>query len=150
MLQQNSGGFEQLDDVLDGVVGFVEGRFEFAVWLWGCSGSMVTEAVGERAAELLAKKDKQEGDFGVFLCQPISVSLPVAGEQPIDASAPGCLAIEELPTQRSARTMAYDAAADRIYLVAAEFGPRPEPTPENPRQRPPMIPGSFSVLVVGR
>jgi YVTN family beta-propeller protein len=68
----------------------------------------------------------------------------------IDASAPGYPAIESLPTQRSARTMTYDPAADRIYLVAAEFGPRPEPTPENPRPRPPVIAGSFTVLVVGR
>jgi hypothetical protein len=33
-----SSNFEQLDDVLDGVVGFNEGRFEFAVWPWCCSG----------------------------------------------------------------------------------------------------------------
>ncbi len=68
----------------------------------------------------------------------------------IDAGAPGYPAIEELATQRGARTMAYDSAADRIYLVTAEFGPRPEPTPENPRPRPAIIPGSFVVLVVGR
>jgi YVTN family beta-propeller protein len=68
----------------------------------------------------------------------------------VDASAPGYPTIESLPTQRGARTMAYDAASDRIYLVTAEFGPRPEPTPENPRPRPPILPGSFTVLVVGR
>jgi DNA-binding beta-propeller fold protein YncE len=58
--------------------------------------------------------------------------------------------IESLPTQRGARTMAYDAATDRVYLVTADFGPRPEATAENPRPRPPMIPGSFTILVVGR
>jgi YVTN family beta-propeller protein len=68
----------------------------------------------------------------------------------IDAKAPGYPAIEELATQRGARTMAYDSAADRIYLVTAEFGPRPAPTPENPRPRPAIVPGSFVVLVVGR
>jgi YVTN family beta-propeller protein len=68
----------------------------------------------------------------------------------VDAGAPGYPTIESLPTQRSARTMAYDSAADRVYLVAAEFGPRPEPTATNPRPRPPVLPGSFVVLVVGR
>jgi YVTN family beta-propeller protein len=68
----------------------------------------------------------------------------------IDAAASGYPAIESLPTQRGARTMAYDAAADRIYLVTGEFGPRPDPTPENPRPRPTIVPGSFVVLVVGR
>jgi len=68
----------------------------------------------------------------------------------VDASAPGYPTLQNLPTQKSARTMAYDPATDRIYLVAAEFGPRPAATPENPRPRPTIVPGSFVVLVVGR
>lgn len=68
----------------------------------------------------------------------------------VNAATKDYPAIETLPTQKSARTMIYDADADRIYLVAAEFGPKPAPTPENPRGRPPVIPGSFVVLVVGR
>jgi DNA-binding beta-propeller fold protein YncE len=68
----------------------------------------------------------------------------------VDAGAPGYPTIETLTTQRSARTMAYDSAADRVYLVAAEYGPRPEPTAANPHPRPAIVPGSFVVLVVGR
>jgi YVTN family beta-propeller protein len=68
----------------------------------------------------------------------------------IDAATPAYPAIEDLPTQAGARTMAYDAATDRIYLITAEFGPRPDPTPDNPRPRPAIVPGSFVVLVVGR
>jgi len=68
----------------------------------------------------------------------------------VDASAPGYPTVESLPTQRGARTMYYDAATDRAYLVTAEFGPRPDPTPENPRPRPAIVPGSFVVLVIGR
>ena len=68
----------------------------------------------------------------------------------IDAGAAGYPTIESLPTQRGARTMAYDSLADRVYLVTAEFGPRPDPTPENPRPRPAVVPGSFTVIVVGR
>jgi hypothetical protein len=40
-----SSGFEELKDVLDEAVGFLEGRFEFAVWPWRRSGPMVKEAV---------------------------------------------------------------------------------------------------------
>jgi DNA-binding beta-propeller fold protein YncE len=68
----------------------------------------------------------------------------------IGAAAPGYPTIQSLPTQRGARTMAYDSAADRIYLVTAEFGPRPDPTPDNPRPRPTILPGTFTVIVVGR
>jgi YVTN family beta-propeller protein len=58
--------------------------------------------------------------------------------------------IQTLTTERSARTMALDAKTHSIFLVAAELGERPAPTPEQPRPRPPVVPGSFSVLVVGR
>jgi hypothetical protein len=43
-----------------------------------------------------------------------------------------------------------DSGADRIYLVTAEFGPAPAPTADTPHPRPPVIPGSFTVIVVGR
>jgi YVTN family beta-propeller protein len=68
----------------------------------------------------------------------------------VNASASGYPTIQNLPTQKGARTMAYDAATDRIYLVTAEFGPLPAVTPENPHPRPAIVPGSFTVLVVGR
>ena len=58
--------------------------------------------------------------------------------------------IQSLPTRRGARTMTYDPATDRAYLVTADFGPRPAATAENPHPRPPMIPGSFEIIVVGR
>ena len=68
----------------------------------------------------------------------------------VDGSKADFPTVETLPTERSARTMAYDTVADRVYLVSAEFGPRPAPTADNPRPRPPVVPGSFTVIVVGR
>ncbi len=57
--------------------------------------------------------------------------------------------VENVTTQRSARTMALDEKTHRVFLAAAEFGPRPSPTADQPRPRPPMIPGSFTILVYG-
>jgi DNA-binding beta-propeller fold protein YncE len=68
----------------------------------------------------------------------------------VDAGVPGYPTIEKLATERGARTMAYDPKADRLYTVTAEFGPRPAPTAENPRPRPAVVPGSFTVIVAGR
>ena len=68
----------------------------------------------------------------------------------IDAASPEYKTVEMLPTQAGARTMTYDEATDRVYLVTAEFGPRPAATAENPRPRPAMLPGTFTVIVVGR
>jgi YVTN family beta-propeller protein len=68
----------------------------------------------------------------------------------IDAAAPSFPTIESLTTQAGARTMTYDPSTDRVYLITADLGPRPDPTPANPRPRPPVIPGTFTVIVVGR
>jgi DNA-binding beta-propeller fold protein YncE len=51
-------------------------------------------------------------------------------------------------TQKSARTLALNPDNHQIYLVAAEFGPAPAPSTEQPHPRPPVLEGSFSVLVV--
>lgn len=58
--------------------------------------------------------------------------------------------VQTLQTQKSARTMAVDPATGRVYLAAAQIGPRPAATPENPRPRPKIAPDSFVILVVGR
>ncbi len=68
----------------------------------------------------------------------------------VDASKPDYPTIESLPTQRGARTMTYDPSTDRAYVVTAEFGPRPAPTADNPRPRPTILPGSFTVIAIGR
>ena len=56
--------------------------------------------------------------------------------------------VSNVPTQTSARTMAMDPGGN-VYLAAAQFGKRPAPSAANPRGRPPLLPGSFVILVVG-
>src|SRR5579863_1486945 len=68
----------------------------------------------------------------------------------VDTSKPDYPTLESLSTQRGARTMTYDPGTDRAYVVTADFGPRPAPTAENPRPRPAIMPGSFTVIVIGR
>ncbi len=58
--------------------------------------------------------------------------------------------VENVPTQKSARTMTLDPKTHEVFLVAAQFGPRPAATPETPRPRPPILPNSFVVLIYGR
>jgi YVTN family beta-propeller protein len=57
---------------------------------------------------------------------------------------------DNISTKAGARTLALDSARQRIYLVTASFGPRPAATAEQPRPRPPMLPGTFTLLVVER
>jgi DNA-binding beta-propeller fold protein YncE len=57
--------------------------------------------------------------------------------------------VENVQTAPGARNMGLDPASHRIYVVSSKFGAVPaESTATNPRRRPPVIPGSFFVLVV--
>jgi len=55
--------------------------------------------------------------------------------------------VENVTTQRGARTMAVDPQTHNVFLVTAEFGPPPAPTADRPHPRPTMLPGSFTLLV---
>jgi DNA-binding beta-propeller fold protein YncE len=68
----------------------------------------------------------------------------------IDAKDPSYKVVQSLATQKGARTMAFDSSNGRVYLVTAEMGPRPAPTEAAPHPRPPVLPGSFQILVVER
>ena len=56
--------------------------------------------------------------------------------------------IETIPTQKGARTIAIDKTTHKLYLSAAEYGQKPEPTAENPKPRASIIPNSFVVFVI--
>jgi hypothetical protein len=58
--------------------------------------------------------------------------------------------LENVATQKGARTMGLDPKTHEVYLVTADFGAAPAATAENPHPRPTMVPGSFVVLVYGK
>lgn len=68
----------------------------------------------------------------------------------VKEESPGKFSAENVPTQKGARTLALDAKTHNVFVVTAQFGPRPEPTTDNPHPRPPMVPDTFVVLVVGK
>ena len=73
-------------------------------------------------------------------------TLTVAQESPGD----GFHVVENVPTQTGARTMALDRKSHAIYLATADFEPVPSPVPGQPRQRPKIVPGSFTILKFAR
>ena len=58
--------------------------------------------------------------------------------------------VENVRTARGARTMELDPRTHRLYTVTADFGPVPQGAPAGPRRRPPLVPGSFRLLVLER
>src|SRR5262245_1905311 len=67
----------------------------------------------------------------------------------VDASGSTARVIGTVQTEPGARTMAFDPETQHLFLVTAQFGPTPAATPENPRAKPPTIPGTFALLIFG-
>ncbi|HEY0785556.1 MAG TPA: YncE family protein [Acidobacteriaceae bacterium] len=68
----------------------------------------------------------------------------------VDASGSDFKTVQQVPTEKGARTMAFDPSNGKLYVVTAQFGPRPAPTTDNPRPRPAILPNSFMVIVLSR
>lgn len=59
--------------------------------------------------------------------------------------------VENVKTQRGARTMTLDPKTHNVFLVTADLGPALPPTPEVPDPpHPSIFPGTFVLLVFGR
>jgi YVTN family beta-propeller protein len=58
--------------------------------------------------------------------------------------------LENVATQRGARTMALDPKSHEVYLVTADFAPAPPSANENPRPRIMAVPGTFVVLIYAK
>ena len=57
--------------------------------------------------------------------------------------------VDNVATMQGARTMELDPRSHRLYTVSAQFGPAPAAVAGR-RTRPPMIPGTFTLLVLER
>jgi YVTN family beta-propeller protein len=126
----------------------VPGHRLFAV----CDGKKMA-VVDSNSGKMLATPTIGDGPDAANYSPSRNLAFASAGEgvlSVVDASNSSYSTVESLPTQRGARTMTYDPSTDRLYVVSAEFGPRPAATTENPRPRPAIVPGSFTIIVIGR
>jgi DNA-binding beta-propeller fold protein YncE len=117
-----------------------------------CDGNKMS-VVDAKTGHVLATPSIGDGPDGAGFSSAHQLAFASSGDgilSVVDASNPAYKTIQSLVTAPRARTMNYDPGTDRIYLVTAEFGPVPAPTAANARPRPPVIPGSFTVIVVGR
>lgn len=117
----------------------------------GCGGSKTMAIVDYRAGTLLATVAVGAGVDASGFDPATGLSFASAGDGTLAVvreDTPGHFAATMVPTVRGARTMALDERTHRIYLSSAEYGPMPAPTTDRPNPRPPVIPGSFTILVV--
>jgi len=60
-------------------------------------------------------------------------------------------AVEQtLATPPRARTIAFDEKTGHILTITADFGPAPATVPGQKPARPPMLPGTFKIIVIGK
>jgi len=106
------------------------------------SGKFVTEVPIGRGVDGAAF-DARQGL--VFAPAGADSSLGVIHED-----APDQYSVQNITTERGARTLALDESSGTVYLPTSDFGPPPPPTADRPNPRPSIAPGTFRVLVVGR
>jgi hypothetical protein len=70
----------------------------------------------------------------------------------IKENSPASFTVEEnLPTMPMAKTLTFDGKTQHVLLIGAEQTPPPNPPPAGGRGgRGQMVPGSFSIVVVGK
>jgi DNA-binding beta-propeller fold protein YncE len=122
--------------------------------LWvGCGGNKAMAIVDYRTRRLLATIPVGEGVDASDFDPATGLAFASAGDGTlaiVREDSPNHFVVESVPTARGARTMALDLRTHRIYLSSAQYGPMPAPTADRPRPRAPIIPGSFTILVVDR
>ena len=84
-----------------------------------------------------------------------AISAEYAGSMTfIKENSPTSFAVEQtVQTMVGAKTLALDTKTNHVFTMAAEFGPPPPNAPPGPAGRPargPIVPGSFSILMVGK
>src|SRR6516164_2170853 len=72
-----SGG-QEIDDLLNGVVGAVVGGFEFARWLVSGIWAVMEAAVGERSAQPFVEEEEKQGYLDSFWREAVGVAGAVA------------------------------------------------------------------------
>lgn len=84
-----------------------------------------------------------------------AISAEYAGSMTfIKENSPTSFVVEQtLQTMVGAKTLTLDTKTNRLFTMAAEFGPPAPDAPSGPAGRPargPMVAGSFSILMVGK
>jgi DNA-binding beta-propeller fold protein YncE len=104
------------------------------------SGKNIARIVIGRGADAMG----YDADLGLlFSANGIDGTLTVIHQESPDEYR----VLATVTTQVSARTMALDPGTHKVYLAAAQFGPPPAATTEQPAPRGGIVPDSFLILV---
>jgi len=118
----------------------------------GCGGNKTMIVLNAVSGAILAKFPIGDCD-GVGFDPELKLAYSSNGEGTIsvvrELSADKFEFVENIPTERGARTIAVDERTHKLYLPTAQLKPV-EPTADNPHPRPMQVPGTFHIVVVGK
>ncbi|MFL6228246.1 MAG: YncE family protein [Pyrinomonadaceae bacterium] len=118
----------------------------------GCGGNKLMAVVNADTGKLVTTLPVGAGVDAAGFDPETSLAFASGGDGTLavvhEDSPDKYTVVENATTQRGARTMSLDTKTHRVYLVTAEFGPPPAATPERPRPRPSVVPGSFTLIVM--
>ena len=119
----------------------------------GCSNKLMA-VVNADSGKLISTLPIGDGVDGTAFDPDTGLAFASCGEGVmtlVHEDSPDKFAVvENVATQRGARTLTLDPKTHQVFVVTAKFGPPPAATSEQPRPRPAILPDSFVVLVVGR
>lgn len=118
----------------------------------GCDGQLIVLDAIE--GKVVAKLPIGDGCDGVAFDPAQKLIFTSNGEGTVtiirENSANDFSVEATVPTQRGARTIAFDPQTQEIFLPTSDFGEAPPATADNPHPRAALIPDSFKVLVLGK
>ena len=117
----------------------------------GCDNKMMA-VVDAKNGKVLATPPIGEGVDATAFDDETGLAFASCGEGLLTVvkEQSGKYTAENIPTKARARTLALDAKTHNVFVVTADFGTAPAPTADTPHPRPPMVPDTFVVLVVGK
>jgi len=118
----------------------------------GCGNSLLV-VMSALDGRVVSKVPIGKGNDGVAFDSATGLVFASNGDGTLSIvkeTGPGSYGVvQTVTTRKGARTLALDPGTHRVFLPAAEYGPPPSPSAENPHPRPVLLPGSFEILVVG-
>ncbi len=120
----------------------------------GCDNKMMA-VVDADSGKVLATPAIGEGVDATAFDDETGLAFASCGQDAVltvvkEESPDKFVVAENVSTKKGARTLALDSKTHNVFVVTADFGPRPAATADNPHPRPPVLPDSFVVLVVGK
>lgn len=119
----------------------------------GCGNKMAV-VVDSHSGKVIKTVPTGDGVDATAVDVKLNLAFVSAGEGRLtvvkDGSGENIEVVQDLKTEKGARTLAVDSAKGHVLLATAQFGPSDKLAAGKAHGRPSIIPGSFYIIVLGQ